>query len=57
MNASMLWCGALAANHAPEDESVDHKLISRYQSLEVRLRHPPDVTQDGSLTKATLIIN
>jgi hypothetical protein len=57
MNVSMLRCGALAANHAREDESVDDKLITRDQSLELRLRQPPDVAQDGSLTKAALIIN
>jgi hypothetical protein len=57
MNVSMLRGGALAANHALDYESVDHRLISRYQSLGLHLRHPPDLAQDGSLTKATLIIN
>jgi hypothetical protein len=37
-------------------EYVYHEVISRYRSLEVHVRHPRDVPEDGSLAKATLII-
>jgi hypothetical protein len=40
-----------------ESHHVDHGLVSRYRSLEVDVRHPRDVAEDGSLTKATLAIN